>query len=69
MELKEVIELLEGLEEGTGLFEEENWDNSTETQKWRLASIMAINKAIELLKDSEIVGTLEVNGKKYKVSN
>lgn len=68
MELNKVIEMLESLEEGTGLYEEENWDDSSETQQWRLASIVAINTAIELLKGGEVVGTLELNGEKYKVS-
>lgn len=68
MELNKVIKLLEGLEEGTGLFEEENWDDSIETQQWRLASIVAINTAIDILKSGKVVGTLDLNGKKYKIT-
>lgn len=68
MELNKVIKLLEELEEGTGLCEEENWDNTIEVQKWRVESIEAIDTAIKLLKEGSVVGTLVIDGRTYKVT-
>lgn len=67
MELERVIELLKRLPEDVGLDEEENWDDSPETQVWRKEAIEAINFAVKALQGGEVVGTLRIDGKEYKI--
>ena len=68
MELKKVIEVLKELPDDAGLTEEENWDESSDVQEWRLNAIEAVKQAVKLLEEGTVVGTLEMNGKVYKVT-
>lgn len=67
MDLKKVIELLKGLPQDAGLAYEENWDDSEEVQEWRKESIKALKFAVKVLQNGEVVGTLNIDGKEYKI--
>jgi hypothetical protein len=68
MELKKVIQLLKDLPADAGLDSEENWKDSPDTQLWRLDAIKALKYAVNILEEGKVVGTLELEGKTYKIT-
>jgi hypothetical protein len=68
MELKKVIKLLKELPADAGLNYEENWDDSPEVQEWRREAIQALKFAVKALQSGEVVGTLNIEGKEYKIT-
>jgi hypothetical protein len=68
MELKKVIKLLKELPEDAGLNYEENWDDSQEVQAWRRESIKALEFAVKALQKGETIGSLNINGKEYRIT-
>lgn len=68
MELENIIKLLEILPDAAGLNDWENWDDSDEVTQWRLDSIIALGRAVDILKRSEVVGTLNIDGVNYEIT-
>lgn len=68
MDIKKTIELLKSLPEDTGLNYAEHWDDDFETQTWRKDTIAALEFAVKALQESDVVGTLIIDGKEYKVT-
>lgn len=68
MELKRVIKLLKELPADSGLDYEENWDDSPRAKQWRLDAIEALSVAVKVLQEGNTVGTLNINGKEYKIT-
>jgi len=68
MEIKEVIKLLKELPEGFGLEDSDNWDGTPETEEIRKNTLKALKFAISTLGKGEVVGSLEIDGKKYKIT-
>lgn len=68
MNKEKVVEILKNLASDSGLDSPENWDSNEETQKWRVDAIEALKYATKMLEAGNFVGTLNLNGKDYKIS-
>lgn len=68
MELTKVIQLLKDLPEDAGILYEENWENTDTNDTWRADAMEALNVAVQILEEGSVVGTLELNGKTYKIT-
>jgi hypothetical protein len=65
MNKEKVIELLESLQEDV-----DSWDREDkEIDKLADESIEALEYAVNIIKSSNVVGSLDINGAKYIVSN
>lgn len=68
MELTKVIQLLKDLPEDAGILYEENWENTETNDTWRADAMEALKVAVQILEEGSVVGTLELNGKTYKIT-
>lgn len=67
MDVKKAIKLLKELPETTGLKYPENWDDDPDVHVWIKESQEALRMAVKALSESNIVGTITINGKTYNL--
>lgn len=68
MQIPEIIKIFKTLADDTGLSYEENWEQSPETAVWREKAIQAIEEATKIIETGTVVGTIELHGKTYKIT-